>query len=59
MAGQTSQTGKNNIYLINSIPKQQPALLTQGAFPGRGVCACECVHTYALSRVHVYIYMHR
>lgn len=50
-------TGKNNIYLINSVPKQQPILLPQRAVPMGSVCVC--VHIYACPKVHVYIRMDR
>ena len=61
-------TGKKNIYLINSVPKQQPTSLPQRAVPTRVcmcvcvcacVCMCECVHTYARPQVHVYTCMDR
>ena len=53
-----SYTGKNNIYLITSVPKQQSTSLAHRAVP-LGVCVCEYVHIYAQPQVHAYICMHR
>lgn len=55
-----SYIGKNNIYLINSVPQQQSTSLAHRAVPlGVCVCVCEYVHIYARPQVHAYICMHR
>ena len=50
-----SYIGKNNIYLINSVPQQQLTSLAHRAVP-LGVCVCVCVNMYTYMHDHKYMH---
>ena len=51
-----SYTGKNNIYLINSVPKQQSTSLAHRAVP-LGVCVCMNMCTYMHNPKYTHTYV--
>lgn len=52
----SSYTGKNNIYLINSVPKQQSTSLAHRAVP-LGVCVCVNMCTYMQDSKYMHTYV--